>query len=532
MLTLLVVAPFAAAVISALGSGRDRAAASRIGLVLAVVLTVLGAVPLLCTGSCCAAVDVPWFQLWGSAATVHFALDCSGPGAWLAFLTLLLGAPAILISRYSVGERLREFTSLLFVLQGCLVGAFLAADAVLFYVFFEAGLLPMAALIALFGDRELRVAATSRFIIYTMFGSIFMLVALWYLAVMGGTTRLVDLPAVIAETLTPQARGWCFWAFALAFAVKTPLLPFHGWQAPVYQACPGGAAAVLAGAMAKLGTYGFLVLVLPLFPDESRHFSGLFITLGVIGVVYGALVALAQRDIKRLLAFSSLSHLGLVVAGIFSFEAAAHDGAVVQMIAHGLGVGALFLLVAHIEGRSGARTLADFGALAGRAPILAILVVAAALCAVGLPGTAAFIGEVQLLAGLFVSAYASSLTCAIVMTAVAGSSLILGAVYVLRAVQKILYGNEPGPASARVTDVAPAEGLAIATLLVASLVLGLLPRLITDGPVRAGAGADSAGCATAACALPEVTTASAVSACAVSKAAGCVSCPQTEEAVR
>ena len=476
MLVLLLAAPFAAAVIAALGSSRDGAAATRIGLTLSVVLAALG-VANVAGGA--PAVDLPWFTLWGTDATVRFSLLADGTSAWLVLLTLILGPAAILGSRHALGDRMRDFCAALFVLQGCLVGAFLAGDAVLFYFFFEAGLLPMVVLIGLFGDAAERKPAALQFFIYTMLGSVFMLVAIWYIAATGGSTAVAELPAAVAA-LEGDAASLCFWAFALAFAVKTPLLPFHSWQAPVYAACPAGGAVVLAGAMAKLGTYGFLRFVIPVFPALSAEHAWIFILLGTVGVVVGALLALAQTDLKRMLAFSSLSHLGLVVVGIFSFEAAALDGAVVQMVAHGLSVGALFLLVGWLEGRSGERGIDAFGGIARRAPIYAAMFVGAALAAVALPGTAGFVGEVMLLSGTFSGLMeVAGATTAVVVTALAGASLIFGAGYVLRAVQRLLYGSTPSRASERVGEISAAEGTAVAVLLAASLVLGLFPGLIT-----------------------------------------------------
>ncbi|MDA3959286.1 MAG: NADH-quinone oxidoreductase subunit M [Planctomycetota bacterium] len=493
MLSLLLAAPFVAALVCVLGSGRDGFAATRLALVMSVVIAGLAGVVAINGAT---PVDMPWFTLWGTGATVHFSLLGDGISAWMALLALGLGPAAILASRVSLGDKMREFCAGLFALQGCLVGAFLAGDVVQFYFFFEAGLLPMAVLLAMFGDPEHRRQATMQFFLYTMLGSILMLVAIWYLAAHGQSTLISDLPATVAG-LSPTARTACFAAFALAFAVKTPLMPFHSWQAPVYAACPAGAAVVLAGAMAKLGTYGFLRLVVPVFPEASAQYAWVFILLGVIGVVLGALMALAQRDLKRMLAFSSLSHLGLVVIGIFTFENAGLDGAVVQMVAHGLSVGALFLLIGVLEGRTGLRDIDAFGAVAGRAPVYAVLFVCAALAAVALPGTAGFVGEVMLLYGTFSGLMACcGLTGAIVVTLLAGSSLIFGAGYVLRATQRLLYGNKPEPGGARMSEITGAEGTAVGVLLVATLVLGLLPSLITGRSAETthalGAGARAA----------------------------------------
>jgi len=477
MLLATLAAPFAAAIWMMLGSGRDATAALRTATVSAIAIAAYGAWALTGGGE---AVSWSWFTVPGTAAEVTFALDAGGAGGWLALLTLVLGPVAMLGGAYAAGERMREYAAALFAAQGCLVGAFLAGDLVLFYICFEAGLLPFAMLVALLGDGELRRRATVRFVVYTMLSAVPMLVAIWHLAAVGGDTRFDALPGVIANNLGDDERTWCFFAFALAFAVKTPLIPFHSWQAPIYAACPAGAAVILAGAMAKLGTYGFLRVLLPLFPIESVAWADLFITLGVISVIGGALLALAQRDLKRLLAFSSLSHLGLIVVGIFTFEAVGLTGALIQMLAHGLSVAALFVLVGHLEERSGRRGIDDFGALAGRAPGLAVAMVAAGLIAVALPGTAGFVGEVQLLAGTFRGLLGEAgLGTALVVTALAGSSLILGAGYVLRVLQRVLYGREPGTASDRIPELAAAPAVAAAIAIVGSFALGLVPGVVT-----------------------------------------------------
>ena len=475
MLNVLLAAPFIAAVLMALQSGRDGQAALRSGIALSLVQLVIG-VLVFCSGP--AYVNLPWFTLPGTGTTVHYALVADGIGSALAVLTLVLGPVALLGSAAAVGERMRDFATATFALQGCLLGAFLADDLVLFYFFFEAMLLPMVVLIGLFGEADTRRQASLQFFIYTMLGSIMMLVAIWMIAASTmGSTSFRELPAVVAG-MSEGSRLFCFWAFALAFAVKTPLMPFHSWQAPVYAACPAGGAVLLAGAMAKLGTFGFMRYVLVLFPGESASYAGVFITLGIVGVIFGALLALAQQDLKRMLAFSSLSHLGLVVVGIFSFQDAALSGAVVQMVAHGLAVGTLFLLIGHLEYRSGMRYLDDFGGLAQRAPVYAVLFVGAALAAVALPGTAGFVGEVMLLQGTYAAVVGwLGLGWGIAVTALAGLSLILGAGYVLRAVQRVIYGprDERGP----IPDCDPMTGTAIGVLLAATFVIGIYPRLIT-----------------------------------------------------
>jgi NADH-quinone oxidoreductase subunit M len=263
-----------------------------------------------------------------------------------------------------------------------------------------------------------------------------------------------------------------FIAFALAFAVKVPLVPFHSWQARTYAEAPAGAAVLLAGAMAKIGVYGFLRIVIPMFPGLSAEYADVFVVLGLIGVVGGALVAMAQDDIKRMIAFSSLSHLSLVMVGIFSFHQAALSGVTVQLVAHGLSVAALFLLVGYMEARSSCRGLDDFGGLADRTPIFAVLFVITGLASAALPGTANFIGEFLILFGTYAG-------LGLVVGLLAGLSVILGAVYILRVVQRWLYGKRH-PSLDRLAVLSASEAMAVVPLLLASFFFGFYPKPINS----------------------------------------------------
>jgi NADH-quinone oxidoreductase subunit M len=472
LLYALVCAPLAAALLTAFASGKDGESSFRLGLVLSFAIALLG-LPLV---SCCPVLDasLPWFTLWGTNATVHLHLASDGLSGWLIQLVTWLTPVAILGSRKLVGERMRDFACAVLVMEALMIGALLARDLVLFYVFFEAMLVPMVVLIAVFGGAERR-SASLWFFLYTMLGSVFMLVGIWWLAWKTGSTELAriisDLPGLKASgQLTAQGELWLFAAFVLAFAVKVPLVPLHSWQARTYAETPAGGAVLLAGAMAKIGVYGFLRFVLPMFPALSAEYADVFVWLGLIGVVGGALVAMAQDDIKRMLAFSSLSHLSLVMVGIFSFHQAAIAGVPVQMVAHGLSVAALFLLVGYLEARSSSRGLDDFGGLADRTPIFAVLFVISALASAALPGTANFVGEFMLLFGTY-------LGLGLVVALIAGLSVILGAVYLLRVVQRWLYGKRH-PSLDRLADLGVGEAMAVVPLLLAAFFFGFYPRPI------------------------------------------------------
>lgn len=472
LLLAILLAPLAAAVLAALAHGKDADqgagdAVHRLGLVLAFAIAALATPLALGHGGSLA---VAWFALPGTEAVIHLRLGTDGVTAWMVQLIAWLTPFAILGGRGVAGGRMREYVAAVFACEAMMLGAVLARDLVLFYVCYEAMLVPMLVLLALFGGPERRAAALW-FVLMTMLGSLPLLVAIWAIAAVLGTTELGAVAAGLAGgAFSPQAMDWLFWAFALAFAVKVPLVPLHAWQARTYAEVPGGAAVLLAGAMAKLGIYGLLVLVLPLFPEQAVAHARLFIVLGVIGAVGGAVVALAQDDAKRLLAYSSLSHLGLVVTGIFTFRQAALDGAVVQMVAHGLSASALFLLVGFLEERTRSPYLDDHGGLAQRAPLFSTLLVIAALASAGLPGTANFAGEFLLLLGAWQSAPW--------IAAAAGLSVILGAAYLLTLVQKWCFGEAP-EGRAEVPDLCTREVLSVAPLLAAAIWLGFQPGVIS-----------------------------------------------------
>lgn len=472
LLYALLAAPILAALLTVFASGKDGESSFRLGLVLSLLIALLG-LPLV---TCMPVLDasLPWFTLWGTNATVHLHLASDGLSAWLIQLVTWLTPIAILGSRKLVGDRMRDFAVAVLAMEALMIGALLSRDLVVFYLFFEAMLVPMLVLIAVFGGAERR-SASLWFFLYTMFGSIFMLVGIWWLAWKTGSTELArviaDLPGLRASgQLSADGELWLFLAFVLAFAVKVPLVPFHSWQAKTYSETPAGGAVLLAGAMAKIGVYGFLRFVLPLFPALSAQYADVFVVLGLIGVVGGALVAMAQDDIKRMIAFSSLSHLSLVMVGIFSFHQAALAGVTVQMVAHGLSVAAMFLLVGFLEARSSSRGLDDFGGLADRTPIFAVLFVITALASAALPGTANFVGEFMLLFG-------SYLGLGFAVAVVAGLSVILGAIYLLRVVQRWLYGKRH-PSLDRLPDLGVSEVMAVVPLLLASFAFGFYPKPI------------------------------------------------------
>lgn len=468
LLLALLAAPLLAAAVSFFASGKDTDANARLGLFLSLAIAVLG-LPLV-IGSPDLAVSLPWFTLWGTGAEIRLSLASDGLSAWLVQLVTWLTPVAILGSRSAIKGGMREFVACVFVMQALMIGALLARDLVVFYLCYEAMLLPMLVIILLFGGDDRRQSSLW-FFLYTMAGSVMMLVGIWYLAWKLGTTDLATVTEGI-KALPSEVQCWLFWAFALAFAVKVPVVPLHGWQARTYADTPGAAVVLLAGAMAKLGTYGFLRFVLPVFPVQSAEYAGLFIALGLVATVGGALVAIAQDDAKRMMAYSSLSHLGLVMVGIFTFDPAALNGAAVQMVAHGFSVAALFLLIGYVEARTRLTGVEDFGGLANQAPVLAVLFVTASLASAALPGTLNFVGEFQVLAGLFAAK-------GLWLTALAGLSVILGAVYLLVLIQRWFFGKARGHTEP-LADLKAGEVLAVVPLLLLSFVLGFYPAPVAD----------------------------------------------------
>jgi NADH-quinone oxidoreductase subunit M len=471
LLLILVLAPLVAAVIAAMSSGKEPGSDLRLGMTMALAIAVAGSA-LVCAPDLAPALSVPWFSLWGTHAVVHLSLQNDGLTAWLVQLVTWLTPIALLGARYQVKGRMREFITCVFAMEALMVGALEARDLVLFYLCYEGMLIPMVVIIALFGGIDRRESALW-FFLYTMFGSVFMLVGIWYLAAKTGTTDLAKVIAIANDGISVpgSAMKWLFPAFALAFAVKVPLWPFHGWQPRTYQETPGAGLVLLAGAMAKIGVYGFIRFVLPIFPHQALGHSQFFIVLGLIGVIGGALAALREDDVKRMLAYSSMSHLGLVIIGIFTFTTAGIDGAVVQMVAHGFSVAALFLLVGYVESRAHTTALDDFGGLANRTPVLAVLMVTAALASAAMPGTANFIGEFELLLGTYQGA-------GLLIAALAGLSVILGVVYLLVFIQRWFYGKTPSGAEP-LAELRPAEVLAVLPLLAASIFFGAYPAPIS-----------------------------------------------------
>ncbi len=490
-LVLLLAAPFIAALLLAFASDKEGQSSARLSLFLGVLIAA-AALPLVFCGGMTSP-SVPWFQLPGVMMPSRLQLATDGLSSWLLQITAWLVPASLWASRRALGARMRSFAVWTFMLEGTIFGSFLASDLVLFFLFFEAMLVPSFVLISGFGGRRRRHASLL-FVIFTALGSAPFMIAIYFLAKIGLGTDMAGLSsrfAVMSQLgmMPPGLAVALFFAVAVAFAVKTPLLPLHVWQAETYTEASSGTAALLSGAMAKVGVYGFLRFVIPLFPVESHQYSCLFVVLGLAGVIYGGLLAFGQSDFKRLMAFSSLGHLGLIVAGIFTFTPDGLKGSMVLMVAHGLAAGGLFLLLGTAERWARSRHLDDFGALAGRSALFSTLFMVLALAAVGIPGTVGFVGEFLVLKGLWISFG----PC---MAVVAGIGMILTAAYMLRMIQKLIFGRQAMPLEGE-SDLSMTDAWAVLPLIAAIVFLGFYPAPVTravDMSLYRGLMAPPAGC--------------------------------------
>ncbi len=401
---------------------------------------------------------------WIPYPPIHFSIGADGLSLWLIVATTLLSLIAIL----TASKRDGQFFAWLLLLEAGIVGVFSSQDLFLFFVFFELTLVPTLFLMGQYGKdsgRSTSSAATVKFFIYTFAGSVLMLAAITYLFLKAGTFDYQNILLQVQAgsfRLSPAEQMPLFLAFFLAFAVKTPLFPFHSWQADAYATAPSPLGIVMAGMMGKLGAYGLLRFCLPLFPNAARECAGWINGLAILAILYGALVAIVQPNIKRLLAFSSLSHLGFIVLGIFSFHINGLDGAAYQMVCHAITTGALFMLAGVLEDRKGSSDIADFGGLASRTPWLATTFLVAVLASSGLPSLNNFVGEYLILQG---AAYAG-----FPYAAAAAVGVILSAVYLLWMYQRTFLGPNPAEDTA---DLSGSETIAIAPLILLMVWMGV-----------------------------------------------------------
>ena len=424
--------------------------------------------------------SVPQFVTEGSAILpgmdVKYLVGLDGLSLLLFMLTTLMGPIVILASWTSVKKSLKGYFAMLLILQTASLGVFASLDLIVFYVFFELSLIPMYFLIGIWGGSG-RIHATIKFFIYTLVGSLLMLVALIYLGFHAGAAMGVDFTADwrfisgTDYTIGLVEQTWLFLAFTLAFCIKVPLFPFHTWLPFAHTEAPTAGSVVLAAIMLKLGTYGLVRVCMTVFPNAFMEFAPWLAALAVIGIIYGALVAMVQKDVKKLVAYSSVSHLGFVVLGIFAFNTIAVQGAIIQMINHGLSTGALFLIVGMIYERRHTRMIADFGGLAKSVPVLAVMFLIASLASIGLPGLNGFIGEFFILIGAFNSELYSNVTFAVL----AATGVILAAVYMLWMYQRVMFGPIDKEENRTMLDLNAREVGLLVPLVIFMIWIGIRP---------------------------------------------------------
>jgi NADH-quinone oxidoreductase subunit M len=414
---------------------------------------------------------LPWIPRFNAS----YALGVDGIAMPLIVLTAFMTVPVVIAGWSVIEKRPAQYFAAFLIMEGLMIGVFCATDALLFYFFWEAMLIPMFLIIGIWGGPR-RVYATIKFFLYTFLGSVFMLAALIYMYVKGGSYAIADLQAL---PLTLIEQRWIFVAFLLAFAVKVPMWPVHTWLPDAHVEAPTGGSVILAAIMLKMGGYGFLRFSLPIAPDASRELDLLVIALSLIAVVYIGFVALVQQDMKKLIAYSSIAHMGFVTLGAFviyeivrstgSIRGAGMgmDGAMVQMISHGLISGALFLCVGVLYDRMHSRQIADYGGVINTMPVFAAFMVLFALANTGLPGTSGFVGEFLVIIASFRASFWYSF--------LAATTLVLGAAYTLWLVKRVVFGPVTSPRVAALTDLNGREFLVLGALAAAVLLVGVWP---------------------------------------------------------
>jgi NADH-quinone oxidoreductase subunit M len=418
--------------------------------------------------------NVSWIP--GIGARYHMGID--GISLFLVLLTTLITPLAILGSFKYIRKRQKEFYAAMLFLEGALVGVFCAVDLLLFYVFWEAVLIPMYLIVGVWGG-ERRIYAAIKLFIFTMVGSLLMFLAILYIYLKCGTLDIFELYGELNK-LSAKEQFFLFGAFALSFAIKVPMFPFHTWLPDAHVEAPTAGSVILAGVLLKMGTYGILRFALPFFPKGlfyvidipifgAFNFLGFLTVLSVIGIIYGALMALAQDDIKKLIAYSSVSHMGFVMLGLLALNLTGVTGGLYQMLNHGISTGALFLLVGMLYERRHTREIVDYGGIARKIPVYSAIFMIVTLSSIGLPGTNGFVGEFAILLGMFQVAPWYAI--------VSASGVILGAVYMLWMVQRVFFGKLTNPDNEKLEDVSSRELVILVPIVILIFVMGIFPNL-------------------------------------------------------
>lgn len=413
----------------------------------------------------------PWISLFGRYV-IDYHLGVDGISLFLVLLTTFLTPLAMLASWKGISERAKEFYISVLILETGMLGVFMALDLWLFYVFWEAMLIPMYFIIGIWGGPN-RIYAAVKFFIYTMAGSLLMLVGIIYLGLQAPGGPSYNLLTLYGTPIAPQTQIWLFLAFAIAFAIKIPMWPFHTWLPDAHVEAPTAGSVILAGVLLKMGGYGFLRFCLPLFPEATAYFAPWLLALGIIGIIYGALVAYAQPDMKKLVAYSSVSHLGFVVLGIFAFNQPGIEGAIILMVSHGLSTGALFLIVGMLYERRHTRMLSDYGGLWAVTPVLGSFFLIVTLASLGLPGLSGFVGEFLTIGGGYIE-------WGFRAAAFAAAGVVLAAIYMLTLFQRVMQGDVEKSENRGLSDLSLREIAILTPVVLLIILIGVYPKPFFD----------------------------------------------------
>jgi NADH-quinone oxidoreductase subunit M len=412
--------------------------------------------------------DYWWVQSYG----ISYKLGIDGISLLLVLLTTFLTVLCILSSWKAITQRAKEYMISFLFLETGMVGALVSLDLILFYVFWEVMLIPMYLLIGVWGSPQRRVYAAVKFFLFTMAGSVLMLVAilvLYFINLNATGSPTFDVLELYKLGIPVETQYWLFGAFALAFAIKVPMFPFHTWLPDAHSEAPTAGSVILAGVLLKMGTYGFIRFAMPLFPKAAMDLLPLVCALAIIGIIYGALVSMMQPDLKRLVAFSSVSHLGYVMLGMFALNMQGVQGSIYQMLNHGISTGSLFLIVGMVYERRHTRLISEFGGLSRVMPVFAIFFMIVTLSSIGLPGTNGFVGEFLILLGAF--------QANVVYGVLATTGVVLGAAYMLWMFQRVMFGKVTNPENEKLKDLSPREITVLVPMVIMIFLMGIYPKL-------------------------------------------------------
>lgn len=406
----------------------------------------------------------PWLEPLG----INYHMGVDGISLWFVLLSTLLTVVVVIGSWYSVEHRVKEYMVAFLVMDTLMVGVFCALDLVLFYVFFEGILIPMYLIIGVWGGPR-RIYASFKFFLYTLLGSVLFLVAILVMYLQAGTT---DIPTLMATNFDPSLQRWLWLALFASFAVKVPMWPFHTWLPDAHVEAPTAGSVLLAGVLLKLGGYGFLRFSLPMLPEASAYFTPLVFALSIVAIIYTSLVALMQKDMKKLIAYSSVAHMGIVTIGIFTPNALGIQGSIIQMLSHGFVSAALFMIVGVVYDRIHSRDIERYGGLADNMPFYALIFMLFMMASVGLPGTSGFVGEIMIIIGVFeISSWVAFF---------AATGMILGAAYMLWLYRRVIFGALEKADLKVIKEMRPNEIIAFAPLIILTIVMGVYPNFFLE----------------------------------------------------